>query len=1029
MRNYIFTIILFFTLSFHQLYGQSFDEKDFTLYTTKDGLSDNRVTDITQDAYGYLWIATRQGLNRFDGNSFRTFYADSNGNSLPQDELIKLKWLNHEQLAASTIGMHIVNTRTLGSRNIIIPAGDLKYEYKVNAIQDMLGDNDGNIFILTRSGFYQYSNTNEMVFRYDYYKKEHAETRVFVFGRSMIRINNSILMATYEGLYIYDIKKKEIHPINSTDDPFYRQIANPKEWFRFMHGNDTSFSVQMEGATALHYYDIKNKKRYLISAPFTTMDKFDWRSKLFQLNDTLFAINGKQTGFYLVHYKRETKSFAIQPQLYFKNSFCSGIHIDRNKKLWIGTNTGLFAEKRFSGNVESMIIPQELNPFNKDLKIKMITIAKNKLFVGTTRGMIVLDHKTLLPIKKINLFHPDDNSVFNTITIDQDTVLATIDRGLAWINSKNLNYGKVKLPYRDSSSIESMALFKDSRNSIYMSDNRLFAFYFRPAPDSAFQLLSFKDNKLFNILATKHIAEDPDGNIWFAGNGYSRYNPQLREFDMKMDSFPALKMPRKEVTRPLFYNGKIYFGVSESGLLIYDPANKKFEQFTRNNGLPSNTVEALYLYHDKIWLGTGNGIASFDIATKKISSFGVMDNMPPDPFTAYSFYFDSIHQHLYAGFNNTLVRFNPDKLTKNNSPPLFFIENIVVAGTETRHHPGDKIALSYKNNNLVINLAAINFEDAHQQQFAYRLVKNGNEEWQETGSQQSIIISNLAPGKHKLQTKVYIRNNSWPEQVKEITISVSPPFWKTTWFILLLSILILSSLYGLYVYRIKSIRQKANIDKALAELEIKGLHAQMNPHFIFNSLNSIKEMILEDQKQNASRYLSKFAQLIRTNLEQSRQTFITVKQGIDHLHQYLEMEKTRFADFSYSIKVEDDLLTDDMQMAPMLIQPLVENAIWHGLQNKEGDKKIVISFFRSGEQLVCEIDDNGIGIFQSKKIKTGMRAAHRSVGITNIQERLVVLNEKYKMNCSLTIQDKSILPGHHENGTLAILRLNIKNTV
>ena len=989
------------------MYGQSFDEKNFTLYTTKDGLSDNRVTDITQDAYGYLWIATRQGLNRFDGNLFQTFYADSSRNSLPRDEVVKLKWLNDEQLAASTMGMHIVNTRTLESRNIIIPAGDLKYEDKVNAMQDMLGDKDGNIFILTRSGFYQYNNENKMVFRYDYYKKEHAETHVFVFGRNMVRIDHSILMATYEGLYIYDIKKKEIHPVNSTDDPFYLQIAKPKEWFRFMHGNETSFSVQMEGATALYYYDIKNKKKYLISAPFTTMDKFDWRSKMFQLNDTLFAINGKENGFYLVHYKHATNSFAIQPQLYFQNSFCSDIHIDRGKRLWIGTSKGLFAEKRFSGNIESIIIPRELNPFNKDLNIRMITIANNKLFVGTRYGMIVLDYKSLLPIKKINFFNPDGNSVVNTITIDKDTVLATIDDGLAWINSKNFNYGKVKLPYGIASSIEAIALFKDSRNSIYMSDNRLFAFYFRPAPDSAFQLLSYKDNKLFNILATKHITEDPEGNIWFGGNGYSRYNPQLREFDMKMDSFPALKMPRKEVTCPVFYNGKIYFGVAENGLLIYDSAYKKFEQVARINGLPSNNVEALYAYHDKIWLGTDNGIASYDMATKRISSFGITDNMPSEPFTAFSFYFDSIHQHLYAGFNNTIVRFNPDKLRKNTSPPVFFIENIVVAGTETMHHPADKIALSYKHNNLVINLAAINFEDAHQQQFAYRLVKNGNEEWQETGSQRSIIISNLAPGKHKLQTKVYIRNNSWPEQVKEVTIYVSPPFWKTTWFILLLSILILAGLYGLYIYRIKSIHQKANIDKELAELEMKGLHAQMNPHFIFNSLNSIKEMILEDQKQNASRYLSKFAQLIRTNLEQSRQTFITVKQCIDHLHQYLEMEKIRFADFSYSIKVDDALVTDDMQMAPMLIQPLVENAIWHGLQNKEGDKKIVISFSRSGEQLVCEIDDNGIGILQSKKIKTGMRAAHRSVGITNIQERLGVLNEKYKMNCSLTIQDKS----------------------
>ncbi|HEY6506160.1 MAG TPA: histidine kinase, partial [Chitinophagaceae bacterium] len=234
---------------------------------------------------------------------------------------------------------------------------------------------------------------------------------------------------------------------------------------------------------------------------------------------------------------------------------------------------------------------------------------------------------------------------------------------------------------------------------------------------------------------------------------------------------------------------------------------------------------------------------------------------------------------------------------------------------------------------------------------------------------------------------------------------------------------ILLALYTFYRFRIKNIKQKANIDKQLAELEMKGLHAQMNPHFIFNSLNSIKEMILEDEKQNASRYLSKFAQLIRTNLEQSRQTFITVRQCIDHLQQYLEMEKIRFEGFSYRIDIDENL-PENIRVAPMLIQPLVENAIWHGLQNQTGEKKLDIRFYKSGEQLACEIEDNGIGIHQSAKDKAGSRPAHRSLGIQSIHERLKVLNEKYNMNSSLSITDRSELPGN-QTGTIAILKFNI----
>ena len=132
-------------------------------------------------------------------------------------------------------------------------------------------------------------------------------------------------------------------------------------------------------------------------------------------------------------------------------------------------------------------------------------------------------------------------------------------------------------------------------------------------------------------------------------------------------------------------------------------------------------------------------------------------------------------------------------------------------------------------------------------------------------------------------------DEKWSSQVKTLAITILPPWWQTFWFIGLAVLAITSLITYIFIRRVKKIRYEADLKQQLAELEIKGLHAQMNPHFIFNSLNSIKEMILEDQKQNASRYLSKFAQLIRTSLEQSRQTFISIRQCAEHLQQYLEM--------------------------------------------------------------------------------------------------------------------------------------------
>jgi ligand-binding sensor domain-containing protein len=1030
LHKIIVFILSFVLFTFIRLQAQLPDEKDFTFYSTKDGLSNNDTWSIAQDTYGYIWIATKKGLNRFDGNSFLHFYADSSRNSLPEDWILKLKWLDKETLAASTrSGLHIINSRTLQSRNLIIPPGPLKYSYKVNVVYDMTGDEEGNIFILTGSGFYQYNNKDELVFRYDHYKKEEVETEPFQFGRNVIQTEkNTLLLSTLDGLYIYDIAKKDLHPISGSDDASYSRIIEPKKRFWFMHSENNSFIIEREAGIELSVHNPRAKTKQIITAPFATTEKFNWRSKIFRLNDTVYAANGKEKGFYLVQYDRQTGSYSIQPKLYFENFFCSSMLIDKNNRLWIGTNKGLFRQKRPAGRMEKMTVPASMNPFSKDLQIRMITIANNKIFAATTgEGLLAFDRARMNPLKQVDFlkYWHQANTVFRTIKINEDTVMAGTYGALIWVNTHNYSHGKVNLPGWDNEHNWVGSLFKDSHDDIYVCREINNEFYYRNAHDKQFILVSNEYNNLFRILTPMCISEDPDGNTWFGGHGISRFNYQLKKFDTLVDSFPSIKTKRKEVHGLLFdQKGKMYFGLDENGLIIYDPVQKKYEQLTRSDGLPDNNIKALYLHKNKLWLGTESGLADYDLVTRKISSFGIADDMPADPFTAFSFYYDSIYQQLYAAFNNTIVRFNPEELTKNNAPPDFFIESIAIADQQSISHPAGKVELSYKQNNLVINLAAINFEDAYQQQFAYRFVSNGNESWQETGSQRSIIFSNLSPGKHRLQLKVFIKNNSWPEQIEEINIIIRPPFWQTAWFVLLISIVILASLYALYRYRIRIVHQKANIDRQLAELEIKGLHAQMNPHFIFNSLNSIKEMILEDEKQNASRYLSKFAQLIRTNLDQSRQTFINVKQCIDHLYQYLEMEKIRFEQFNYTIDVDEDL-PDDIRMAPMLIQPLVENAIWHGLRNQPGEKKLYIRFYRSKKQMVCEIEDNGVGIRQSMKDKTGRQPSHRSLGIANVYERLKVLNEKYNMNSSLDIIDKSELPEKNSSGTLVTLRFNI----
>jgi LytS/YehU family sensor histidine kinase len=217
----------------------------------------------------------------------------------------------------------------------------------------------------------------------------------------------------------------------------------------------------------------------------------------------------------------------------------------------------------------------------------------------------------------------------------------------------------------------------------------------------------------------------------------------------------------------------------------------------------------------------------------------------------------------------------------------------------------------------------------------------------------------------------------------------------------------------------------------MAEYEIKALHAQMNPHFIFNCLNSIREMILNNEDPQASHYLSKFAHLIRITLNNSSKPFINLQNTIDYLQRYLEMELIRTTNFSYNIKTDEAIHPADIFLPPMLIQPFIENAIWHGTPSQKEPIEINIHFIHKDNHLLCIIEDNGIGIetsLKKKKEQGEIQGDHYSLGITNVKQRIGVLNEKYNLRSSVTIEDKNNLPGHTETGTLVTIYLPFKNT-
>jgi LytS/YehU family sensor histidine kinase len=222
-------------------------------------------------------------------------------------------------------------------------------------------------------------------------------------------------------------------------------------------------------------------------------------------------------------------------------------------------------------------------------------------------------------------------------------------------------------------------------------------------------------------------------------------------------------------------------------------------------------------------------------------------------------------------------------------------------------------------------------------------------------------------------------------------------------------------------------KELVSINEQLAEARLSALQAQMNPHFVFNALNSIKRMILDCDNERASRYLSKFAAMIRMTLNHSKEIFVTLDENIEYLRAYLEMEQLRFDDsFSFKIATSDNIEAGETSIPSMMIQPLVENAIWHGLMQAGPDKRILIGFAQTDNKITCTVEDNGIGIRQAEKQKEKNKSPHKSVGLENLQKRIKIMNDKYDMDCRLVITDL----GENDktgSGTRVVLQFNLIN--
>jgi len=208
-----------------------------------------------------------------------------------------------------------------------------------------------------------------------------------------------------------------------------------------------------------------------------------------------------------------------------------------------------------------------------------------------------------------------------------------------------------------------------------------------------------------------------------------------------------------------------------------------------------------------------------------------------------------------------------------------------------------------------------------------------------------------------------------------------------------------------------------------SELEMQALRAQMNPHFIFNSLNSINMFILENNKLQASEYLSKFSRLVRLILQNSQEVLIPLERELEALQLYLELESLRFEKrFDYKISVDDEVDTTILKVPPLIIQPYAENAIWHGLMHKKEKGHLEIELYQREEILFCKITDDGIGRKKAAELKSKSSLTHKSMGMRITADRIQMLQQQNQKNGSISINDL-VFPNGNPGGTEVLIKI------
>jgi len=464
-------------------------------------------------------------------------------------------------------------------------------------------------------------------------------------------------------------------------------------------------------------------------------------------------------------------------------------------------------------------------------------------------------------------------------------------------------------------------------------------------------------------------------------------------------------------------DGTLCICTAGNGVLL--KKGKKVTQVTKNDGLANNVCSDIFIaYNGIIWIATNGGVSKFSLENGKVKdvfSYTETEYLASNEVRNVYVKGDTIWATTSAGLSYI------EGLQTTEKPvaaPTFYILNVRIRERDTTLTL--KYDLTYQQNDIKIEYTGISFTSGTQVRYRYKMEGLSNE-WIETSNNEAHFPF-LQPGNYTFHVKaISIGGKESVERI--IRFVIHPPWWKRTDLRLFIGLFLLSIIIGIVYFVVKNREDKMKLRRQISDSERMALRAQMNPHFIFNALNSIQHFITMEDEVSANYYLSQFAKLIRRVLENSKTQLISLEDELTTLRLYLELEALRFeGKFEYEFNIDKHVDAYDVELPSMIIQPFVENAIWHGLMPKrDGTPQLEINFKKGVDNIICEIKDNGIGREASSKVNKNNLSEHKSTGISNTVRRLSLMSQMENKQAHVEIID--LKEGEKATGTLVIVRV------